>query len=82
MCEVVQLAERVFEVDDVAARGGVVLVAAFEVRPVDVGGAERVGAEVVAAGDERGLGTDAVAPGGEVVGGFDDGGRRARRGRR
>ena len=53
--QVVQLAEGVLEVDDVAAVGRIVLVAAFEVRPVDVGGAERVGAEVVAAGDERGL---------------------------
>lgn len=74
--QTLQLAEGVVEIDDVAAGGRTVGVVVVEVGPVDVAGVQRIGAERGAAGDERILRADAVAPGGEVVMGFDNGGRR------
>ena len=65
--QIVKLAECVLEIDDVAAGRGIVLIAVFEIRPVDISSVQRIGAERGAARFEGGLRADIVTPGAEVV---------------
>jgi hypothetical protein len=74
--ELAQLAEGVIERNDVCAVRRVVLVAVFEMWPVDVADVQRIGPQRGPPGHKACLRIDAVAPHTVVVGAFN--GRRSR----